>query len=134
MTLDRISDGLYRATAPISGQGAYRLSNGDVSTITAIGALNPREYSNLLPTTNLLSPHSNDSGGLIASIGLDPETRPNIRRVKAGRKTSGESWMGLIAHEQYNVTQSRRSPLAPTFFLFILFFIFIALAWRREGK
>ena len=132
--LDKVAEGLYRAAIPLTGQGAYRLSNGDISSITAVGNLNPLEYSNLLPSDELLEPLSESSGGLIKSVGTDPDARPNVRRVKSGRATSGTDWMGLIAHEQYTVTQSRRTPLAPALFLFALFFIFIALAWRREGK
>jgi len=134
IALDRVADGLYRATTPLNGQGAYRLSNDDISTITAVGALNPKEYENLLPTQDVLKPLSETTNGLIKSVELDASNLPSIRRPRAGRATSGGNWMGLISHEAYTVTQSRRTPLAPGIFLFLLFFIFLAWAWRREGK
>ena len=134
VTLDRVTDGLYRATLPLTGQGAYRLSNGDISTITAIGALNPKEYENLLPTEEVLAPLSNATNGLIKSVGLQTANLPDIRRPQSGRQTFGKDWMGLVSHEAYTVTQSRRTPLAPGIFLFSLFFLFLAWAWRREGK
>ena len=134
VTLDRVADGLYRATLPLQGQGAYRLSNGDISAITAVGALNPKEYENLLPTEEVLAPLSQATKGLIKSVGLEESGLPEIRRPKAGRQTSGNNWMGLVSHDAYTVTQSRRTPLAPGIFLFGLFFIFLAWAWRREGK
>lgn len=134
VTLDRVSDGLYRAALPLAGQGAYRLSNGDISAITAVGALNPKEYKNLLPTKDILAPLSNATNGIIKSVGLDVSALPDIRRPKAGRQSSGKNWMGLIAHEAYTVTQSRRTPLAPGIFLFGLFFLFLTWAWRREGQ
>ncbi len=133
-TLDRIADGLYRATVPLAGQGAYRLSNDGISTITAVGALNPKEYENMLPTTDVLKPLSDATGGLTATVGLDAAALPNIRRVKPGRTTAGTDWVGLVAHEAYAVTQSRRTPLAPGIFLFGFFFLFLAWAWRREGQ
>jgi len=47
---------------------------------------------------------------------------------------AGGNWMGLIAHDAFAVTQSKRTPLTPGLFLFALFFLFLAWAWRREGK
>ena len=133
ITLDRISDGLYRATTPLNGQGAYRLTNDDLSAITAVGTLNPKEFENLLPTENVLAPLSKATNGFVKSVELAPSNLPTIKRPRAGRATSGRDWMGLIAHEAYTVTQSRRTPLAPGIFLFVFFFIFLAWAWRREG-
>ena len=54
--LKRVSDGVYRGAIDGSDQGAYRLSAGDVSTVAAVGTLNPKEYSDLNPTTELLRP------------------------------------------------------------------------------
>lgn len=132
--LDRVAPGLYRATIPLSGQGAYRLSNDGISTITAVGALNPKEYANLLPTPDILEPLSIATGGGVFSVGSDPSTLPAIRRLSPGRATSGNDWMGLVAHDAYTVTQSRRTPLAPGLFLFGFFFVFVIWAWRREGQ
>ena len=134
VTLDKIADGLYRASIPLTGQGAYRLSSGDVTAIAAVGSLNPKEYENLLPTEEILSPLSDATNGLVKSVGLENSNLPDIRRPKAGRQTSGKNWAGLISHEAYTVTQSRRTPLAPGIFLFILFFLFLIWAWRREGQ
>jgi len=133
-SLDRIADGLYRATIPLSGQGAYRLTNDDLSTITAVGALNPQEYKNLLPTTEILAPLSEATGGFSQDIGLGTSNLPSFRRIKSGRNAAGSDWFGLVSHNAYTVTQSRRTPLAPGLFLFGLFFIFLAWAWRREGQ
>jgi len=133
-TFDKTADGVYRASLPIGGQGAYRLQHDDLSSITAIGALNPREYEQLLPTDTILAPLAQATGGGISSIGLDVSQVPTIRRVNAGKATTGRDWIGLVAHRDYTVTQSRRTPLAPGILFFMLFFIFLAWAWRREGQ
>ncbi|WP_409433594.1 hypothetical protein ACJ3XI_03545 [Litorimonas sp. RW-G-Af-16] len=132
-SLTQVADGVYQGDVPIKGQGAYRLQNGDVSTITAIGALNPREFSELLPTTDILAPLSEASGGLTKLLGVDASALPDFRRVSSGRATSGSNWAGLVAHNDYTVTKSRRTPLAPGLIFFGLFFLFLAWAWRREG-
>ena len=132
VTLSKTSEGIYRGSVKSAGQGAYRLENGDVSTITAIGALNPKEYTQLLPTLDVLAPLADNTGGsqhLTALTGNIPE----IRRVQAGRKASDTNWMGLIAHEDYTVRASKRSPLAPGWLFFLLALICLMWAWRREG-
>ncbi len=134
VTLDRVADGLYRTTLPLEGQGAYRLQNDDITAIAAVGALNPKEYENLLPTEEVLLPLTEATNGLIKSVELEASNIPSLRRTNPGRATSGNNWMGLVSHEAYTVTQSRRTPLAPGFFIFALFFLFLAWAWRREGR
>ena len=106
VTLDRIADGIYRGSIPLTGQGAYRLTSGEVTTIAAVGSLNPKEYENLLPTEEILSPLSEATNGLLKSVGLENSNLPDIRRPKAGRQTSGKNWLGLVSHEAYTVTQS----------------------------
>jgi len=133
-TFDKSADGVYRAELPLRGQGAYRLQHGRLSSITAIGALNPREYEQLLPTQEIVTPLAQATGGGVISLGLDVSKVPTIRRVKSGKAATGRGWLGLIAHRNYTVTQSRRTPLAPGLLFFMLFFAFLAWAWRREGQ
>lgn len=132
LQLEKVENGLYRATTQTSGQGAYRFVSGDVSTVTAIGQLNPKEFSNLSPTAEILKPFSDATGGQI--LPLPPETNlPSIRRTKPGGAASGEGWMGLVAHNDYVTRTSRRTPLAPGLLFFILALLALSWAWRREG-
>lgn len=133
-TFDKTADGIYRAELPLNGQGAYRLQHGGLSSITAIGTLNPREYAQLLPTQDILAPLAQATGGRVVAIGLETNNIPTIRRVNAGKKAAGRDWLGLVAHRNYIVTQSQRTPLAPGLLFFLLFFIFLAWAWRKEGQ
>ena len=132
VTLSKTADGIYRGSVKSAGQGAYRLESGDVSTITAIGTLNPKEYAQLQPTTDILSSLSSNTGGSQHSIGLSGKS-PEIRRVKAGRKLSNPNALSLVAHEDYTVRASKRSPLAPGWLFFILALLCLMGAWRREG-
>ena len=51
--LSKTANGIYRGSVKSAGQGAYRLASGEVTTITAIGSLNPKEYAKLQPTADL---------------------------------------------------------------------------------
>lgn len=131
--LSKTANGVYRGTVKSAGQGAYRLTSGDVSTITAIGALNPKEYTKLQPTTEILRPLTEGTGGGAFPIALKANL-PSIRRVKPGKTASNTGWMGLVAHEDYTVTTSKRSPLAPAWLFFVLALLAMGGAWLREGK
>ena len=133
VTLNKVDNGVYRAEIPAGDQGAYRLSSGDVNTVAAIGALNPKEFSDLEPTLDILAPLSAATGGLVSQI--DPGAAiPSFRRVRPGNDTSADGWMGLVSHEDYVTRASRRAPFAPGWLFFALAFVFAALAWRREGQ
>ena len=133
VTLTSRGDGRFTGTASTSGQGAYRLSSEELATVTAIGALNPKEFSDLTPTTNILAPFVSATGGYSQRIGEGTDL-PALRRVKPTASASGDNWYGLRAYERYNVDASRRAPLAPGWLFFLLAAIALAGAWRREGQ
>ncbi len=132
VTLSKTGEGVYRGSLKSAGQGAYRLTSDEVSTIAAIGTLNPKEYAQLQPTTELLAPLAANTGGSQHMMGLSGNL-PEIRRVKAGARAADTNWMGLIAHKDYSVRASKRSPLAPGWLFFALALLCLAGAWRREG-
>ena len=127
--LTREAEGIYRASVPASGPGAYRLDSGETSDIAAIGALNPREFSDLATTLDPLTPFAELTGGLIAQT----DALPAIRRVRAGADTSGGNWMGLVANGEYEVRDSRRADLLPPWAYLVFAGLCLGLAWRREG-
>lgn len=131
--LSKTSDGIYRGSVKSAGQGAYRLSSGDVSTITAIGSLNPKEYAKLQPTKEILEPLAQSTDGGIFGAALTGSV-PDIRRVKPGKPSSDSNALELVAHEDYAVRSSKRSPLAPGWLFFVLAMLAMGGAWLREGK
>ena len=131
--LSKTANGIYRGSVKSAGQGAYRLASGDVTTITAIGSLNPKEYAKLQPTMEVLLPLAEGTGGGLFPTELNANV-PDIRRVKAGKATKDTGWMGLVAHEDYAVRSSKRSPLVPGWIFFALALLSMGGAWLREGK
>ena len=133
VTLEKVSEGYFQAVVTSKGQGAYKLDDGDVSTIAAVGSLNPIEFSNLLPNTQLLKPLSEATGGGLFPRGPDGAL-PTIRQVNLGQNTASDETLGLVQREQYEVRESRRTPLLPPLVYFIIFILFMGGAWYREGK
>jgi len=133
LKLTQIEPGLYEGQTETAGQGAYRLTSGDISTVSAIGSLNPKEFSDLTPTAEILRPLIEATSGLAFTSGIEGRL-PDIRRTKPSAKQNGQNWMGLVNHEQYVLRSSRRTPLAPGLLLFALLLLAIGWAWRREGR
>jgi hypothetical protein len=125
--------GYFSGSMALDGLGAYRLQHGDLSTIAAVGMLNPVEFSELLPTTEILSVLSNATGGMTRTIGLSVESMPDIRRVQSGDLTGGD-WIGIRDNNAYTVTRSKRRPLAPPLVFFLAFFAALGWGWLREAK
>jgi len=133
IAMTEVEDGYYTGAMALGGLGAYRLDHGDLSTIAAVGMLNPTEYAQLLPTLDILTPLSDATGGATRMIGLDIEAIPNIRRIKSGDLVGG-NWIGVRDNDAYTVTRSKRRPLAPPLVFFLAFFAALAWGWMREAK
>lgn len=134
-TLEMIetTPGYLTGQIPAAGMGGYRLTNGDISTVAAVGMLNPVEFTELLPTEDKVRLLTDTTGGHISSIGLNGSNLPELRRVRNGA-LSGSNWMGVKDNNAYTVTRSQRQPLAPPLAFFIAFFIFLSWGWLREAK
>jgi hypothetical protein len=59
---------------------------------------------------------------------------PEIRRVRAGERASGEGWLGVAARRASNVTAIREAPLMPALLAAALVLAVFAAAWWREGR
>jgi len=133
ITMTEVEAGYYTGSMPLGGLGAYRLGHGDLSTIAAVGMLNPIEYAELLPTMDVLAPLSNATGGATRMLGLSMDDLPEVRRIKNGSLV-GSNWIGVRDNDAYTVTRSKRSPLAPPIAFFLAFFVALAWGWWREAK
>ena len=112
--------------------GIYRMTDGELESVTALGPAAPKEFENPISTGDLLEPLSDASGGgilRIAEIGT-----PDIRRVAEGRVASGRNWIGLERREAFQVKDIRLTPLAPGWLLLLIAASLMFVAWRIEGR
>lgn len=127
--------GRFTATAEAEQSGLVRLRSGDLTTVAALGPLNPREYADLTPSRAVLGRLTELSDGGIFAVGQGSGAGiPDIRRTRADADQSGRSWMGLRRNERYIVRGADRTPLAPGLLIVLLILTLIGLGWRREGR
>ena len=129
--LEASEDGHATATLRVNEPGLYRLSDGTLNAVAAVGELNPKEYADLRTTDARLKELSKRSGG--GTVWL-ADGAPNLRRVKPGRDTSGRGWLGLVANEDYIVTGIEQISLLPAVLVLLLVLGVLMFAWQREGQ
>jgi len=129
------SSGRFSASTQADGSGLVRLRSGELTTVAALGPLNPMEYADLRPTFDLLDPFVDRSGGGQFAIGDGANANlPDIRRTRTRSDQAGRGWMGLQRNERYLVRAATHTPLLPALIMVLLLSAFLGLAWWREGK
>ncbi|WP_323762397.1 glutamine amidotransferase [Maricaulis sp.] len=127
--------GHFAARLPASGSGLVRLRSGDLTTVAALGPINPMEYADLRPVADRLDPFVDATGGGLFAIGDGPDAAlPSLRRTRTSADQAGRSWLGLQRNERYVVRASTRIPLLPGLLLVILILSMLGLGWWREGR
>jgi len=116
--------------------GLYRLTDGERSTLAAVGAVNPTETADVRTTDKLMRPAAEANGGQIAWL---QDGVPELRRVRPGRDMGGQisatrSWLGFRANGDYVVAGVAQTPLMPGLLTFLAALTLLLIAWRREGR
>ena len=131
LTPQKISPGIWRISTKISELGLYRLTDGELSAVTAAGPLNPKEVADMRATDRILAPFAQGSGGSVHWLNDDV---PDIRRVYPGQAASGRNWIGIRQSDAYRVTALKQSPLLPAWAALLLILGSLLFAWKMEGR
>ncbi len=129
--LESIAPGRAMGRYPVSIPGVYRISDGELSTLAAVGSLNPIEYRDLRATDEYLRPLSARSGG--GTFWLSDKI-PEIRRVKPDHRAAGTGWIGLRTNHAYVVSGVAEIALLPWWSSAALVMALLFTAWWREGR
>ena len=138
VVLEDVGQGRAVGTLPVDEAGLYSLNDGERTTLAAVGALNPREFSDVKTTPAHLVPFAAASGGGVAWF-ADGAT-PDIRLLAPGRAMFGAAaggsrpWFGLQRNGDFTVTGVSELPLWPAVVILLLGLGGLLLAWRREGR
>ena len=123
--------GLYRATWEAPEIGLYRLSDGVLDAVVALGPSAPREFEETIATREILQPLVQATRGGVMRI---EDGLPDLRQVREGRAAAGRGWMGLTPREAYVTTDLRVAALLPGWAWLLLAAGFALGAWLREGR
>ncbi|MBL8661315.1 MAG: hypothetical protein JNM29_00755 [Candidatus Odyssella sp.] len=125
-------DGTATGALPITKPGLYRITDGKLNAMAAVGSLNAKEMEDVRTTEAKLKPVVDANQGSFAWLA---DGMPEIRRVgREDRTHGGTAWIGLRQNGDYVVTGIRELPLMVGFAALLLAMLPLLFAWRREGK
>jgi len=131
LALNETAPGRYTAEIEGAEQGLYRLTDGTLDTVIALGPAAPREFEETIASADRLLPVTEPLSGAVMRL---EEGMPDLRRVAEGRNAAGRGWIGLTTRDAYLTTDVTVTPLVSAW-LFLLIAAGLMLgAWLREGR
>ncbi len=135
VTLTETMPGVFRGRFTVSEAGVYRLADGKLSAVAAVGSTDPRETAAVHATDAVLAPVLEPTGGAVRWLndggGLSV---PRVAMVRPGRAMAGSGWIGFQANGSYRVTSIDRAPLYGSLLTLALLLGLASLTWWREGR
>jgi hypothetical protein len=131
LTLPEVSPGRFEMLWEAPEVGLYRLTDGIVSTVIAVGPAAPREFEQTIAIDEVLAPLIESTAGGIVRI---EDGLPDLREVREGRPAAGRGWIGMTPREAYRTADITVSPLLPAWAFLLLASLLIIAAWIREGR
>jgi len=130
--LTRTGPGRWEAEIEAAQNGLYRLREGEVESVAAVGPASPREVEDPVSGSERLALLLQATGG--GALRLEDNPDPQIRRVREGRTAHGRGWLGLSLRNAYDVKDIRLSPLLPAWAWMLMAGLLALGAWRVEGR
>ena len=131
LELSEISPGEYRADWDAPEMGLYRLVEGELDSVVAIGPAAPREFVDVIARDGDLRALLDGTNGGVARI---EDGLPDLRMVRDGRAAAGRGWLGITPRNAHVTTDLTRSALLPGWLWLLLASGLALAAWLREGR
>jgi hypothetical protein len=132
LNLSETEPGRWIARVAASEPGIWRLTDGKLSSLAAVGNIDSREMREIAGTEEKLNPVVKETGGGI--VWLSESGVPRLEKTTEGRRMAGNGWLGLKSNEAYRLTAIREWPLLAGFAGLALLLGLASLIWRREGR
>ncbi|OYU38344.1 MAG: hypothetical protein CFE33_15870 [Pseudorhodobacter sp. PARRP1] len=131
LPLPQTGPGKFSADWKAPAYGLYRLQQGDLVRVVAVGASAPKEFAETLATDAGLAPIvATMQGGIVPiEAGL-----PGIRTVREGRPAAGRGWIGITPRGAFLTEDLRVNPLVPGWLMLLLAAGLAVAAWLVEGR
>ena len=131
LTLPQTGPGHYALDWQAPDMGLYRLEQGDLTRVVAVGPSAPKEFEQTIATGDILAPVVQPTNGGILRI---EDGLPDIRAVREGRTAAGRGWIGITPRGAYVTEDVSIAPLMPGWLWLILAATLAIAAWLVEGR
>jgi hypothetical protein len=135
LTLSASEPGTWRATIPASELGLWQATDGTLKALINVGPTNPKEFSEVTSTTEMLKSLTQGTGGdarrVVDGTSID---LPRIVPVRAASVFRGDGWMGVKMRDASVVRGVGVLPLFAGLIGLLLLLGAFAATWLREGR
>ena len=96
LTLSAAEPGVWRTTIEANELGLWRATDGTLNALANVGPANPREFTEVTSTTDVLGPLSNATGGDVVRVEDGSGVHlPRIVAVRSSDTYHGDDWLGF---------------------------------------
>jgi hypothetical protein len=135
LTLSPTEPGVWRTTLEANELGLWRATDGTLSALANVGPANPREFTEVTSTTDVLAPLVNATGG--DAVRVEDGSGVHLPRIVAVRSSDtfkGDDWMGVRVRESSVVRGIGVLPVFAGLIGLLLLVGSLAMTWMREGR
>ncbi|MYZ46726.1 hypothetical protein [Propylenella binzhouense] len=128
--------GLWRTVVENAPIGLHRAEDGGLTALAHVGPANPREFQDVLSTTERLAPvaeATRGSAARVATRGGDIDV-PRVVSVSARAPAAGDGWIGFRRSEASVLKSIDRLPLLGGLLGLALLVGGFGALWYREGR
>ncbi len=129
--LKQSAPGQFDASYAAPLLGLYRLQEGDLAKVVAVGPSAPKEFEETIATPDKLQPAVTPTKGGILRL---ENGIPDIRLVNDGRPAAGRGWIGITPRGAYVTGDITVQALLPAWLYLMLAAMASVLAWLIEGR
>src|SRR5947209_3467303 len=135
LTLSPSEPGLWRSAMPADELGLWQATDGTLKALINVGPVNPKEFSEVTSTTEMLKPLSQATGGDARRV-VDGSAieLPRIVPVRASGIFRGDGWMGVKMRDASVVRGVGVLPMFAGLVGLLLLLGAFAATWLREGR
>src|SRR5438093_366094 len=135
LTLSPAEPGVWRSTVEANELGLWRASDGTLTALANVGPANPREFTEVTSTTDVLTPLANATGGGVVRVEATSGVHlPRIVGVRSSDTYHGDDWLGLRTREATVVRGIGVLPVFAGLIGLLLLVGALATTWMREGR
>jgi hypothetical protein len=135
LTLVASEPGLWRSTTAADELGLWQATDGTLKALINVGPVNPREFSEVTSTVEMLKPLAQATGGdarrIVDGSSIDV---PRIVPVRASGMFHGDGWMGVRMRDASVVRGVGVLPMFAGLIGLLLLLGAFAATWLREGR
>lgn len=111
--------------------GLYRLSEGALNAVVAVGPSAPKEFEETIASGDKLADLVTATRGGILAL---ENGQPDVRSVREGRVAAGRGWIGITPRGAYVTQDIRVAALLPGWAYLVMAALLALGAWLREGR